>query len=302
MKLTNFYQVHLPQVEAVMTEFVVATTNEVSLQESMLYSIRAGGKRLRPALVLGTLEFLQTPLERGHYQVAAALEMIHTYSLIHDDLPAMDNDELRRGKPTNHIVYGEGLAILAGDGLLTGAFQLLSQAELPAEMRLHLLHELSLAAGNQGMIAGQVADLAAENQVVPLSALEFIHQRKTGALIEFAVMAAGQLSQVSAPVMSALQQFARHFGLAFQIKDDLLDVLGDEATIGKKTGMDASLAKSTYTSLLGVAGAQEALNEQIDLAEAALTEAAERLGRATSPALLTELLALLTLNDERRDG
>lgn len=291
--LKEFSNQHLAQLEETMFSFLMASTNEENLRQSMHYSLAAGGKRLRPLLVLATLEFANIPIGRGHYQVAGALEMLHTYSLIHDDLPAMDNDVLRRGLPTNHIKFGEALAILAGDGLLTGAFQLVSQADLPSEIRLKLVEMLALGAGNTGMIAGQVADMEAEGQRIDLDSLASIHQRKTGALIEFAVKAGSLMGGVPAEVADALNDYARHFGIAFQIKDDLLDVLGDEAVMGKKTGMDVANDKSTYTSLLGVEGAQVALENELSLAEAALKRAATILNKELQAPLLSQLLDTL---------
>ena len=269
--LRLFRQEHLPAVESAMLTFLTEETTEGALLEAMAYSIHAGGKRLRPLLLLATLAYFGQEIQTGDYQVAAALEMVHTYSLIHDDLPAMDNDDLRRGKPTNHKVFGEAQAILAGDGLLTEAFHLLGESQITDRQKLRLLPLLAKAAGSYGMVAGQVADIQGEQQQLTLEELQSVHSRKTGALIEFAVVAGTILADQSDAVCQQMAEFAQHFGIAFQIKDDLLDVLGDEQVIGKRTGMDQQLNKSTYPSLLGNAGAQKALDEQCQAARSSLS-------------------------------
>lgn len=261
--LAGFSQVHLPKVEREMLAFLDEHTNDSLLAESMRYSINAGGKRVRPQLLLATTASFQKELTKGVYQAAAALEMIHTYSLIHDDLPAMDDDELRRGKPTNHTVYGAGMATLAGDGLLTLAFQLLSNAELPDGMKLRLVQELSKAAGTEGMVAGQSADIQGEGQHLQLEELKKLHERKTGALISFAVLAGGLLAEQPVLVQTILQQFSQHLGLAFQIRDDLLDVTSTVEQLGKNVGHDAELDKNTYPALLGISGARQALEDEL---------------------------------------
>ncbi|HBK5306544.1 TPA: polyprenyl synthetase family protein, partial [Enterococcus faecium] len=189
--------------------------------------------------------------------------MIHTYSLIHDDLPAMDDDDLRRGKPTNHKVFGEATAILAGDGLLTGAFQLLSLSQLGLSEKVLLMQKLAKAAGNQGMVAGQMGDIEGEKVSLTLEELAAVHEKKTGALIEFALIAGGVLANQTEEVIGLLTQFAHHYGLAFQIRDDLLDATSTEADLGKKVGRDEALNKSTYPALLGIAGAKDALTHQL---------------------------------------
>ena len=229
------------------------------LVEAMQYGALLGGKRLRPFLVYatGTLfgvsrETLDAP--------AAAVECIHAYSLIHDDLPAMDDDDLRRGQPTCHIKFGEANAILAGDALQTLAFSILSDAPMPevtAEYRLAMVRELAFASGAHGMCAGQALDLAAEGRSVDLQALEQIHRHKTGALIRAAVkmgaLSAGDSGREWLPV---LDSYAQSIGLAFQVQDDILDVVGDTATLGKRQGADQHLGKSTYPALLGLEQAQ----------------------------------------------
>jgi geranylgeranyl diphosphate synthase type II len=240
-------------------------TEAHTLSDAMLYSIKNGGKRLRPILLLMTLEAFGVDLKKG-LNTAAALEMIHAYSLIHDDLPAMDNDDLRRGKPTNHRVYGEAIAILAGDGLLTDAFRVIAEdRHLATEVRLELVQFLSAAAGAQsGMITGQVLDIAAETTPVNLDQLKQIHRLKTGRLIEFACLAAGMIAKQGPVIMSKLSQFAQSLGLAFQIQDDILDVEGDAKTIGKPIGSDIENGKSTYVSLLGLDGAKQILADEIN--------------------------------------
>lgn len=237
-----------------------------TLKQSMSYSLKAGGKRLRPLLLLATLQGYNKPLDLG-YDVAAAIEMIHTYSLIHDDLPAMDDDHLRRGKPTNHKVYGEAMAILAGDGLLTYSFQHLSSLNLDNDIKVNLILEISKAAGPEGMVGGQVADLEGENKELVVEELEGIHDKKTGELLAVSVVAGAIIAKVSDSERTSLRHFAKHLGIAFQIKDDILDVEGDQLTIGKPIGSDEQNNKSTYPKLLGMAGAKEKLSYHIEIAK-----------------------------------
>lgn len=291
--LAELRQQQLPLVETEMVEFLKKHTTDEKLLNSMLYSIDAGGKRLRPLMVLAVVASFGKPITKGVLQTAAALEMIHTYSLIHDDLPAMDDDDLRRGKPTNHKQFDEGTAVLAGDGLLTEAFHLVSEAQLPFQQILLLIQLLAKAAGTQGMVAGQSADLQGENQELTLPELAAIHRRKTGALIAFACVSGGILAEQSETVVEKLQTLAEHLGLAFQIRDDLLDVTATTEELGKVTGHDAELAKSTYPKLLGVSGAEVALAEQLAQARQILAELTEY--PDFEPALLTELVAVFQL-------
>lgn len=290
MNLAKFSKEHITKAEEVMSDFIKESTTNEALKESMLYSIQAGGKRIRPLMVLATAaSFKDAKLEFGAYQTAAALEMVHTYSLIHDDLPAMDDDDLRRGLPTNHKKFGEALAILAGDGLLTGAFQLLTETQLESLPKLLLIQLLSKAAGTGGMVAGQASDIQAEQQKADLETLIQIHQEKTGALMTFAVMAGGILADQPESVINQLQQFGQHLGLAFQIRDDLLDVVSTTEELGKEVGRDEVLQKSTYPELLGLSGAKKALMEELGAAEQIL----ENLNETTAdfdPALLQELI------------
>lgn len=233
------------------------------LEEAMHYSLEAGGKRLRPLLLLAVLQAFGKPVEKG-LPAAAALEMIHTYSLIHDDLPAMDDDDLRRGKPTNHIAFSESTAILAGDGLLTQAFSVVADTDAPAETTLQLVRLLSECSGYIGMVGGQQADINGEKKDLSIEELESIHLRKTGALIQFAFVGGALLAEQPTSVTQILQKCADQLGVAYQIRDDILDVIGDEEELGKATGADEKLGKSTYPALLGLEEAKTKLIEELD--------------------------------------
>ncbi|MBF2345544.1 polyprenyl synthetase family protein [Listeria seeligeri] len=264
---------------------------EPKLKESMLYSVQAGGKRIRPMLVFATLQALQVDPMSG-VKVATALEMIHTYSLIHDDLPAMDNDDYRRGKWTNHKVYGDATAILAGDALLTLAFSILAEDEnLSFETRIGLINQISFSSGAEGMVGGQQADMEAENKQVTLAELTSIHARKTGELLIFAVTSAAKIAEASIEQTKRLRIFAENIGVGFQISDDILDVIGDETKMGKKTGVDAFMNKSTYPGLLTLDGAKSALNEHISIAKSALS------GHGFDDEILLKLADLIALRE-----
>ncbi|MCS1350788.1 polyprenyl synthetase family protein [Mechercharimyces sp. CAU 1602] len=226
-----------------------------SLKEAMAYSLLGGGKRLRPILVLLACEALGGE-EKEALPFACVVEMIHTYSLIHDDLPAMDDDDVRRGRPTNHKVYGEWMAILAGDALLTKAFGQFASASrassLAPEVALELIEKMSVSVGAEGMVAGQVRDIQSENKEITLSELETIHHRKTGDLISFSVCLGAQLAGANKSQLYALKEYAVRIGLAFQIQDDILDVIGDQEKIGKPVGSDEAKHKSTVTGLMGL--------------------------------------------------
>jgi geranylgeranyl diphosphate synthase type II len=240
------------------------------LKESVAYSLLAGGKRLRPVLVLATAEALGTEAERA-LPFACALEMIHTYSLIHDDLPAMDDDDYRRGRLTNHKVFGEAMAILAGDALLTKSFGLMAEGALsiglPVATSLKLITEASRRAGAEGMVGGQVDDILHENQQVTLETLQSIHRRKTGDLITFSVRLGGMVGGADEIQLEKLTRFAEGLGLAFQIQDDILDVIGDREKLGKETGSDEARNKATYPSLLGLSASKEHLRKTIEEAK-----------------------------------
>ncbi|WP_214824272.1 polyprenyl synthetase family protein [Exiguobacterium algae] len=258
-------------VEQAMHECMQQTDMPSRLRESMTYSLEAGGKRIRPALLYAVLETYGVPLDRGR-EAAVALEMVHTYSLIHDDLPAMDDDDVRRGRPTNHRRFDEATAILAGDALLTDAFRVLTEAPLPAERIVELVRAFSTAAGSQGMVGGQLDDMLAENQPgVTQHALQSIHERKTGALLVYALEAGAILAEAPLADRDLLKRFGHHLGIAFQIQDDILDVEGDEALIGKRVGSDEENEKTTYPKLLGLDGAKSALEEEVGAATAALS-------------------------------
>lgn len=225
------------------------------LRQSMCYSLLAGGKRLRPILTLATVESLGKNPEKA-MPFACAIEMIHTYSLIHDDLPSMDDDDYRRGKLTNHKVFGEAQAILAGDALLTEAFGLMAtgakKAGLPAEIALTMIEEGARSAGAHGMVGGQVDDLLSENKKIGIEELESIHKRKTGDLIAFSVRMGAHFCQSDSSVLNALTHFAYQIGLAYQIRDDILDVTSTTEVMGKPAGSDVKSNKATYPSLLGL--------------------------------------------------
>ncbi|HDR7791914.1 TPA: (2E,6E)-farnesyl diphosphate synthase [Bacillus luti] len=255
---------------------LVSYANELQcpnvLREAMAYSLEAGGKRLRPLLLFATLQAFGKERNLG-VGAACALEMIHTYSLIHDDLPCMDDDDLRRGKPTNHKVFGEAMAVLAGDGLLTYAFQVImayEQKEISADKKVRLVLELAKAAGPEGMVGGQVADMEAEGKRLTIEELEYIHKHKTGKLLEFAVLAGAILSDATKEQEEKLLAFAKYVGLAFQIRDDILDVEGTEEEIGKPIGSDVSNEKSTYTTLFTVDKAKGILEDTIVKAKDAI--------------------------------
>ena len=241
------------------------------LLEAMRYSLLAGGKRLRPVMLLAACEMAGGEAELA-LPFACALEMIHTYSLIHDDLPAMDNDDLRRGKPTNHKVFGEDLAILAGDGLLNAAAELMARTAVEmADMRgIRALEIIMRHAGVTGMIAGQTKDVLSEGVKPEESLVSYIHAHKTADLLEAPMEAGLALAGADEKQIKAGFEYGLHLGLAFQMTDDLLDVTGDAALLGKNTGMDAALDKLTWVALKGVEGTAKDAEEQVVLAEKAL--------------------------------
>jgi geranylgeranyl diphosphate synthase type II len=235
------------------------------IKEAMQYSLEAGGKRIRPLLIFATLDAFGLEPIQG-LQAACAIEMIHTYSLIHDDLPCMDDDDLRRGKPTNHKVFGEAVAVLAGDALLTYSFEVIGKTPnefASPETKVKLMIEMAKAAGTEGMVGGQVADMLGEEQDLSLAELEYIHIHKTGKILGFCVLAGAIIAGASEAELVNLSRFAHHLGLAFQIRDDILDVEGNVDIIGKPVGSDTANHKSTYPLLLSMAGAKEALANHI---------------------------------------
>ncbi len=229
------------------------------LFEAMQYSLEAGGKRLRPILLLEACRICGGNLIKAE-AFAVAIEMIHTYSLIHDDLPAMDNDDYRRGKLTNHKVYGEGMAILAGDGLLNTAMEVMLAEVLKGDMNRDLLLAMEViaqASGSKGMIIGQAADLVSEGVSIPLETLEFIHKHKTGALITAALKSGAHIANASEQQIAALKRYGECIGLTFQIIDDILDLIGDADKLGKPIGSDVENQKSTYPKFFGLEGAKQ---------------------------------------------
>jgi geranylgeranyl diphosphate synthase type II len=230
-----------------------------SLHSSMRYSLEAGGKRVRPVLVIAAAEAVagaDAVKLPGLMAAACSLELVHTYSLVHDDLPAMDNDDFRRGKPTNHKVFGEAVAILAGDALLTLAFELLSDTRFTAGLdpvaNLAIIKEIACAAGSMGMVGGQVVDIESEGKEVDFAALEYIHTHKTGALIKASVKVGALAAGANPRELDALSRYGSEAGLAFQVADDILDIVGTQEEIGKDVGSDVERGKKTYPALLGL--------------------------------------------------
>jgi len=274
--LTVQYETFISKYKDLLEKELAASIHKLNapqaLKGAMLYSLTAGGKRIRPILLFAAIDAFGKNPEIG-LRTACALEMIHTYSLIHDDLPSMDDDDLRRGKPTNHKIFGEALAILAGDGLLTYSFQLISEDEhLDDHLKIWLMKMLSICAGPEGMVGGQVADIQAENQELHLRELEYIHQHKTGRLLTYSVIAGAKIAEATEVELDLFEKYSRHLGLAFQISDDILDVIGDEKLIGKPIGSDREKKKSTYPSLLSLEGARDHLAFHIQGAKETLAK------------------------------
>lgn len=245
------------------------------LAQAMSYSVLNGGKRIRPFLLYTTAEVFAGPPEQADL-AAVAVEMLHSYSLVHDDLPAMDDDDLRRGKPTCHVKYDEATAILAGDALLTAAFELLTKMPVSAEKKLLLIELLAKASGCAGMVAGQSTDLNHVGEAINIEQLEAMHRLKTGALIRASVLMGAHCGQIkpTEAELRALANYADAIGLAFQVQDDLLDVLSDTQTLGKESGADEALNKPTYPALLGIEEAQQQALKLVEQAKQALVEIA----------------------------
>jgi len=259
-------QEKLAMVESALEEFYGDQQFALSLREAVLYSIHAGGKRIRPYLLLEVLEALKVPITLAHAQVAAALEMIHTGSLIHDDLPAMDDDDYRRGRLTNHKKFGEALAILAGDALFLDPYALIAQADLSSQAKVDLIASLSLASGSMGMVAGQVLDMEGEGKHLNLEELQTIHANKTGKLLAFPFQAAGVVAGLDENLQKQLKTVGELIGLAFQVRDDILDVTASFEEIGKTPQKDLQAEKSTYPALLGLDEAKVFCNRTLDQA------------------------------------
>lgn len=278
--------------EGLLLELKKVPAYDETLENSMEYSLMAGGKRLRPVLLMAAADAVGKD-GSNFLTTGCAIEMIHTYSLIHDDLPAMDNDDYRRGKPTNHRVFGDGIAVLAGDALLTLAFEvMLRQQGATPETLVAVVSEMSRAAGPYGMVGGQVLDLEGEGRHLDMAALRKIHMGKTGALFCAAIRSGAILAGANEAELAALTLYAERFGLAFQITDDILDVIGDEAAIGKPVGSDVRNEKATYVTLTSLEEAQK-------LAEAAVSEAVEALRIFDERAAFLRELALFLLRREK---
>lgn len=250
----------------------------ISLYDSIKYSLTAGGKRIRSVLLLAACEFAGGNIKEA-LPYACAIEYIHTYSLIHDDLPAMDNDDLRRGLPTNHKVYGEAIATLAGDGLLTCAFETIAKDMMlcydspeKIKKRVNAAYEIAKGAGCRGMVAGQVSDIEAENAIASKEMLEYIHINKTGALFESAIKAGVYLGNPTDEMTNDLHKYSENLGLAYQIADDILDVVGNPEELGKATGSDLKKSKNTYPSINGLEAAYKRLDELTEKAVEAIED------------------------------
>lgn len=253
------------------------TENPVSIHKAMRHSVFAGGKRLRPVLCIEAGRMIAGSVPPGIEDLGAALEMLHTYSLIHDDLPALDNDDLRRGRPTCHKVFGEAIAILAGDALQTQAYEVLSGLKCPAEARVRIVEEIARGTGTvDGMIGGQVVDLEAEHTQPTAEMLEYIHRAKTGALITASLVSGGLYAEAKDSEVAKLRTFGRAVGLAFQIVDDVLDVTQSSEQLGKTAGKDTAAQKATYPALFGVEASVRKADELVGTAFAALESFAER--------------------------
>jgi geranylgeranyl diphosphate synthase type II len=275
MDLKAYLKEQCARVDAALDTFLPKETElPHSLHKAMRYSIFAGGKRVRPILMLAACQAAGGDTERA-IPAACAMEMIHTYSLIHDDLPAMDDDDFRRGNPTNHKVFGEAIAILAGDALLTEAFKLVSDLRFAAgcdpTARLAVIHEIAACAGSYGMVGGQVVDMESEGKPdIDLPTVQYIHTHKTGALIKAAVVAGALLGGADSQKLAAITRYGEAAGLAFQIADDILDIEGTTAEIGKDAGSDEARGKATYPAVMGLAAAKEEARVMMDEAFRAL--------------------------------
>lgn len=255
VNIENLLNEYMPKVEGC----------QKTIFDSMNYSLKAGGKRLRPILTLEACKLVGGN-EKDAYPFAVAIEMIHTYSLIHDDLPALDNDDLRRGRKTNHKVYGEAMAILAGDGLLNYAYEIMLRESLSKgepEKYLKAINEIAKASGIYGMIGGQVVDIESEGKSIDMEKLDFIHMNKTAAIIIGCMRAGAIIGGASEEELENVTKYAKNIGLSFQIVDDILDIVGDEAKLGKKVGSDIDNEKSTYPSLIGLEKSKETANKLI---------------------------------------
>lgn len=277
MDFKEYFKEQAEFFNSVLNEYIPLKQNPQSIvYDAMRYSLLAGGKRLRPILMSeccimcgGNREMI--------VPFAAGMEMIHTYSLIHDDLPTMDNDSLRRGRPTNHIKYGEANAILAGDALLNKAFEVMSaENELPADVVIRAINTISVSSGTEGMIGGQIVDIETEGKDITLDELKYIHSLKTGAIIRSSCTVGAIIAEADNESVLAVDSFAVNLGIAFQIQDDILDVEGNTAELGKNTGSDVNNGKNTYVSICGIEKARTLMREYSEKAYSALDMFGER--------------------------
>ena len=284
----------LQGIDAAIRRFYGQEAVSEELIEAILYSVDAGGKRIRPLILLELLEGFGLDLTEAHFDVAAALEMIHTGSLIHDDLPAMDDDDYRRGRLTSHKKFDEATAILAGDSLFLDPFGLLAGADLPAPVLVDLIRALSAASGTFGMVGGQVLDMKGEGQDLNLDQLSDIHANKTGRLLAFPFEAAGIIAQQSLEVRNQLFEAGSLVGHAFQVRDDILDLTASFEEIGKTPKKDLLAEKSTYPSLLGLEKSYEILKESLDQAQAIFKDLQQQVG--FNPEKILKMLERLRLD------
>jgi geranylgeranyl diphosphate synthase type II len=299
MHINDFLQNNLESFEKEMYKHVEEGMSRTQEEEAMLYSLKSGGKRLRPMLLLAVVESLGEKISKG-YPAAIALEMIHTYSLIHDDLPAMDDDDLRRGNPSNHKIFGEATAILAGDALLTKAFKIVSTGDLENDQKIALVQALADAAGHEGMVGGQQADMEGEEKDLTLEELKDVHHKKTGALLRFAFYAGAVIARTDDFTIEKLDEIAQNIGLAYQIRDDILDVTSDTETLGKEVGSDLAQNKSTYPSILGIDGAKKELKHYLQESDELIQnidKERKKQGLPFTPKLLSTFVGLLDIGE-----
>jgi len=280
MDFSHYWSTRQKKVDAALDRFLPsATTKPKTIHEAMRYSIFAGGKRLRPVICLASAEVLHGKIDEA-MPLACAVECIHTYSLIHDDLPAMDNDDFRRGKPTSHKVYGEGIAVLAGDALLTIAFEIAASCKAwPRYSHADVIRELAVASGSQALVAGQVADLEGEGKKINIKELQYIHRNKTAALIATSIRLGAMSANATPKQLERLTDFGQSLGLAFQVIDDILDVTQTTEKLGKSAGKDITAQKATYPKLLGLAKAKK----EADRLTARARTALKPFGRNAAP-------------------
>jgi geranylgeranyl diphosphate synthase type II len=280
MDFSHYWSARQKKVDAALNRLLPsATTKPKTIHQAMRYSIFAGGKRLRPVICLATAEVISGKNDDA-IPLACAVECIHTYSLIHDDLPSMDNDDFRRGKPTSHKVYGEGIAVLAGDALLTIAFEMAASCRAwPRYSHADVIHELAVAAGSQKLIAGQVADLEGEGKKISPAELRYIHDNKTAALIASSIRLGAMSANATPKQLERLTDFGESLGLAFQVIDDILDVTQTTEKLGKSAGKDVAAQKATYPALLGLDKAKKEADRLTARARAAL----KPFGKAAAP-------------------